>query len=390
MGFNGVSPAEDSVRRSDGRRKAPVSRTSANMTEAHVSAQSPPDGGYGWVCVGACFTVNAFTWGVVSVSYPIDIRINVSCTYGLSQSYGVYLAYYLSNESFPDATPVDFAFLGGINFGMAMLTAPLVTVLSRQWGIHVVMLLGAFMQGAGFIGASYAAEVWQLYLSQGALIGIGIGFAYVPSVAVLSQWFEKKRSLASGIAAAGSGIGGIIFSFTTQPMIDNLSLGWSLRIIGIVSSGMLVVATLLMRDRNASIRPKQLGFDRALLHQSQVLLLLSWSFISMLGYAVLLFSLSDFAISIGLPQQQSAQVSGFLNLGTALGRPFIGVLSDRYGRIEVAGLLTFACSVSVFAIWIPANSYGVTVLFAVINGAILGVFWVVSDYILRSLPNLRC
>jgi len=28
----------------------------------------PPDGGYGWVCVAACFTINCFTWGTVSVS----------------------------------------------------------------------------------------------------------------------------------------------------------------------------------------------------------------------------------------------------------------------------------------------------------------------------------
>jgi hypothetical protein len=27
-----------------------------------------PDGGYGWVCVAACFTNNAVTWGAVSVS----------------------------------------------------------------------------------------------------------------------------------------------------------------------------------------------------------------------------------------------------------------------------------------------------------------------------------
>ena len=28
----------------------------------------PPDGGYGWVCVAACFLINCFTWGVVAVS----------------------------------------------------------------------------------------------------------------------------------------------------------------------------------------------------------------------------------------------------------------------------------------------------------------------------------
>jgi MFS family permease len=103
----------------------------------------------------------------------------------------------------------------------------------------------------------------------------------------------------------------------------------------------------------------------------------------MLGYIVLLFSMSDFAVSIGLSQRESANITGFVNLGTALGRPFIGVLSDRYGRIEVAGLLTLVCSVSVFAIWLPAESYGVTILFAVIIGAILGVFWVVSRHLSR-------
>lgn len=28
-----------------------------------------PDGDYGWVCVAACFTINAFSWGVVSVHH---------------------------------------------------------------------------------------------------------------------------------------------------------------------------------------------------------------------------------------------------------------------------------------------------------------------------------
>ena len=36
------------------------------FTEAPSSP--PPDGGYGWICVLACFCVNAFTWGVVAVS----------------------------------------------------------------------------------------------------------------------------------------------------------------------------------------------------------------------------------------------------------------------------------------------------------------------------------
>lgn len=31
---------------------------------------TPPDGGYGWICVAACFTINCFTWGTVAVGSP--------------------------------------------------------------------------------------------------------------------------------------------------------------------------------------------------------------------------------------------------------------------------------------------------------------------------------
>jgi hypothetical protein len=30
-------------------------------------SSTPPDGGYGWVCVLAQFIVNGFTWGVAAV-----------------------------------------------------------------------------------------------------------------------------------------------------------------------------------------------------------------------------------------------------------------------------------------------------------------------------------
>ena len=52
-----------------------------NEVSAPPEIEPPPDGGYGWVCVAACFNINCFTWGVVSVSlrstvsvFPIQLR----------------------------------------------------------------------------------------------------------------------------------------------------------------------------------------------------------------------------------------------------------------------------------------------------------------------------
>lgn len=234
------------------------------------------------------------------------------------------------------------------------------------------------MFGAGFIAASFATRVWHLYLSQGALVGLGVGFVYVPSIAILSQWFAKRRSLANGISAAGSGIGGLIYSFAIGAMIDHLGLGWSLRITGITALLALLLATVFIRDRNKVIQPKQHPFDVTLVWRADVLLLLLWAFLSMLGYISLLYSLSDFSISIGLSRQQATQVTALLNMGTALGRPIIGISSDRLGRFGVATTLTFLCGLGCFVLWIPASSFGLTVVFGILSGAILGVFWMVS------------
>jgi len=245
------------------------------------------------------------------------------------------------------------------------------------------MFIGVVLQTGGFVAAAFAKRIWHLYLTQGVLVGIGVGMLFIPSVAVTSQWFEKRRSLANSINSAGSGIGGIIFSFGTQAIIDNISLRWALIITGIVSGAMNVIATCLIRNRNAVIRPPMRAFDTKLLRKFPVILLLSWGFFSILGYMTLLYSLPDFARSIGLSKTQAAATAAYLNLGTFVGRPIIGVISDRLGRIPVAGVVTLLNVVTVFAIWLPAKSFGVTVFYALVNGAILGVFWMVCCTTMR-------
>ncbi|KAK4993395.1 hypothetical protein LTR66_006009 [Elasticomyces elasticus] len=347
-----------------------VTAADESLTVVDVPPDTPPDGGYGWVVVGAISTLNCFTWGVAA-------------------SYGVYLSYYLADQTYPEAAPLDYAFIGGLEFGVAMLIAPAATILTRELGKRFCMISGLILHAAGFIAASFARRIWQLYLSQGLCIGIGIGLMFIPSSAILPQWFLKRRSLANGISSAGSGIGGIAFSLGTNAMIEHVGLPWALRITGLICLVANLAATLLLRDRNHLVRPPQLGFAVHLLKRYDVLLLLSWAFVVMFGYMALLYSLSDFGLSIALSQSQASALTAFLNLGTAVGRPFVGVASDYFGRIKVACLLTFACGILIFAIWIPATNYGVTILFSVLSGAILGTFWMTIGPLSAEVAGLR-
>ena len=109
------------------------------------------------------------------------------------------------------------------------------------------MFIGDVLLPAAFIGASFATKSWHLYISQGAFVGIGVGLIYVPSTPVISQWFQKRRSLANGICAAGSGVGGIVMCFANEAMVESLGLEWALRITAVITFVVNLAATLLMR-----------------------------------------------------------------------------------------------------------------------------------------------
>ncbi|KAK5101103.1 hypothetical protein LTS08_004709 [Lithohypha guttulata] len=338
-------------------------------------SDKPPDGGYGWVCIFACFLINGATWGICA-------------------SYGVYLNYYLTQNIFPGSNDIDYAFVGGSNFAAALITAPGVNWLLRRLGTHPVMLMGGVTWLLGWIAASFAKTLWQLVLSQGVCIGIGLGLIWQPSTGIISQWFQKRRSMAQGITSAGSGFIGIVYSASTTHMIDNLGLAWSLRITGITSFAMLLIATALIRDRNKVVRPTIHPFDVNILKRYQVWMVLGWSVFSLLGYMVLLYSLGNYGKTLGLNQKQAGIIITMVNLGTGIGRMFVGVISDRLGRVTVSGTCAALSGVSCFVWWINARDYGSLLSFALVVGMIFGVYWATIAPIsaevvdLKDLPSL--
>jgi len=173
-------------------------------------------------------------------------------------------------------------------------------------------------------------------------------------------------------------------------MIDNISLPWSLRIIGLIALVGNGVSTALIRDRDHLVKPPQLGFATHLLRRYDCMLLLSWAFVNLLGYMTVLYSLSSYAVQVaGLTQGQAGILTAMLNLGTGLGRPCIGLASDKMGRIEVAAVLTVTNGIVIFAIWIPATSYGVLILFSLISGAMIGVYWMTVTPLCAEVAGLK-
>lgn len=305
------------------------------------------------------------------------------------QSYGVFLSYYLSHNVFPDATALSYAFTGGLSISCALLVAPLATYLIQILGTRFVLNVGVFFETLSLIGSSFATQKWHIFLSQGVCFGWGMGFLFVGSIGITSQWFLKRRSVAQGITAAGSGLGGLIYSLAVGAIIPRLGLSWAFRILGIIACIVNLVCANLLRDRNKLVGSRLTAFHLPLLRRPEFLLFLGWGVFSMLGYVALLFSIANFALSVGLTSHQGSIVSALMNLGQALGRPPVGMFSDRLGRINIATLLTFLCGLFCLVIWVFADSMGVVCFFAVLVGTVAGTYWATVSPVLAEIIGLR-
>ena len=313
---------------------------------------------------------------------------STSHTWGLNSAYAVFLAYYLANNIFPGASHLSYAFIGGLSISQALMVSPIATATTRIFGTRTTLLIGVFLETISFIGASFATQIWHLFLSQGLCFGYGMGFLFVGSVGIAAQWFTTHRSLANGISAAGSGLGGLIYSLSAQAMIKNIGLPWAFRILAIIAFVVNTTCALIIRDRNKQIGSSQLGFDYRLFRKPQFLGFMAFGFLSMLAYVVLLFSLPNYARTVGMTAQQGSIVGAVLNLGQALGRPPIGYFSDSFGRLNMASTMTFLAGLFSLVIWMFAKSFGVLILFAVLGGSVAGTFWAVAAPVTTEIMGL--
>lgn len=329
----------------------------------------PPDGGYGWVCVIAAAIVNAHSWG-------------------FNSAYGVFLAYYLSHETFPGASRLEYAFVGSLSLTTMFIVSPIATMATLKYGIRKTMFAGVIFETASFICASFASQIWHLFITQGIMFGLGMGLLFIPVASVVPQWFTSKRSLASGVSLSGAGLGGLVYSLVAEAMIRNIGLSWAFRVIGILAFCVNTCCVLLIKDRGQTSQSGKVDMRIDFFKRLDFNLLVGYGVFTVLGYFILIYSLANYGVQIGLTSSQASLVSGIFNLSQAVGRPLIGYFSDTVGRIKMAGVTSFAAGVIALAVWVNAQSYGLLMFFAVADGLFAGGFWALIAPLVAEILGL--
>ena len=287
----------------------------------------------------------------------------------------MFLAHYLAERTFPGATELQYALIGALSISQALLVSPIVSMSNRKLGTRPTLLIGTILVFVSLLGASFATEIWHLFLSQGLCFGYGMGFLYITATAILPKWFSSRRSLVLGIASSGAGIGGLAYNLGAGAGVQTIGLPWTYRILAFCSLAVNLISSILLKDRKTINREKEKAFDFRDYGRIQVLLVVTWGFLTELGYIVLLYSLPNYATSIGLSASQGSVIGAMLNLGLGIGRPLIGYYSDVLGRINMASIMTAICGIFCLAIWVPAETFPVLVVFALLSGSVMGTFW---------------
>ncbi|KAJ6117139.1 hypothetical protein N7512_006864 [Penicillium capsulatum] len=334
------------------------------MQQSLLADSQVPDGGYGWVLIGACALI---TWWFVGVSYV----------------WGILQAALVSEKGYSSST---LAFVGSLCPAcISLLAVPNATVI-RKIGARVTALLGIFLLGLGSILSGFATDsIGALFVTWGVVGGLGTSFCFMVVSVTPAQYFKAKRGIANGIVYAGGGLGGTVLSFILDALLQKVGIAWTLRILGFMIIGTGVPAAYLVKERAPIVRAKRVEWS--LFRDIRFTTLFLTGAIGTFPLFVPAFFLPLYTASLGLPSSAGAGLVAAFNFSSALGRLTCGFACDKLGSLNTLFLSLLLSALSIFVLWPVSSSIGPLIAFVIINGGWLGGYLMgapIAGYILNA------
>ncbi|KAH8897959.1 MFS general substrate transporter [Thozetella sp. PMI_491] len=303
-------------------------------------------------------------WAVVFASFCIQVSV-----FGLMNSAAVFESYLLEHQ-LERYTASDVSWIFSSYLFFLYILGILVGPVFDRHGPRLLVFSGSvFMVLAPFL-LSVSAEYYHFYLSFAAVMGIGGTLLFTPAVAAIGHFFMARRGLATGLAATGGSIGGVIFPFLLQATIPRVGFAWSMRIVGFILLALAVPANVLLRTRLppatslTSIWP-----DLTILRDPKLALVAAGIFFMEYGVLIPLTYVVLYAAEHGQDAGPSYLLPALLNAASIVGRAVPGVIADRFGGFNMIITTVGLCAASVLGLWLPArDSNAMLVVFSVAIG----------------------
>ncbi|KAH8549549.1 major facilitator superfamily domain-containing protein [Umbelopsis sp. PMI_123] len=350
-----------------------------------IESQVPPasDGGYGWVICAGSFVCSVISFGVGTscfyVNYPPFQR-------------GVMQSYYLTTEMAEVASETQLTFVGTIAFIFINGMGPPVQILRSIFGARTVIAGGCVIMSLGLILAGFSYQAWHLYLTQGIMFGFGAACMYITTMGVVPQWFDKRRGLALGIAASGSGIGGLIMPFIMTALLQKFDAGWTYRIIGFICLGLGLASSIFIKEKypDKSGRKKITDIVQwSVLKDNNLKLWCAAATIALFGYLIPFFYLPSYAAMNGLTASQGSTLISIISGLNFVGRIANGWFGDNIGRLNMLIIAMFISAACNFLIWPLTHNIGGLIAFSCIYGFFCGAYFTMMAAITAYISKME-
>ncbi|KAI0473501.1 MFS general substrate transporter [Xylariaceae sp. FL0804] len=335
----------------------------------------PPDGGF------AAWSQVVGSWCVMFSSF------------GLVNTFGIYQTYYESSLADVDSSSISW--VGSIQ-GCLLLCGGLVSGPLFDAGYFRQLLCGGlFFIILGQFMTSLCTRFWQIVLAQGLCIGLGCGIVFLPSAAIMSQYFARRRALATGLCSMGSPVAGITLPIVFSSLEPRVGAAWATRVIAFILLGLAAVPLTLMRTRlpppssssSSSSSAGKKSRRRAPLVDATALRDLPFmAFLAGCVCAFVALYVPFFYVELFTIDHVAAAPAGFaasytvtlMNAGSVVGRIVPAYIADRTRRPAlVMAVSALGCSVLAFG-WLGiddsfAGLVAFTVLYGIISGGVVSM-----------------
>ncbi|KAF2720034.1 MFS general substrate transporter [Polychaeton citri CBS 116435] len=336
--------------------------TTTTTTLVTLPPPSPPeaeDGGTrAWLQVVGSFLVFGNLWGF-------------TFAFGSFQSY--YSLIYL-----PASSASDISWIGTVSTFLLIMGGIVSGPLFDLGYFRSMLLVGAVMETLGVFLTSLCGKVyWQLFLTQGVLMGLGNALLYLPGLALVGRNFRKNRAVAMGIISCGAPTGGVIYTLIFEQLIERQGFANTVRIMGYVMLGSYIVSFPLLLWGVRNLGDIGSGTTRRLIDPSAFRNVPWWvysfsNFFLFTGYMVPFFYMPTYGETIihisrsfALYVTMIAQASSIVGrLCASLSASHIGVMIPWIICGLASGVLSLA--------WSGCKSVGGFVTFAALYGAFSG------------------
>lgn len=235
------------------------------------------------------------------------------CSFGWLNCLGVFQSYYQSHQ-LRQYSPSTIAWISSLEIFVMFFPGPIVGWAFDNFGAKYILVIGAFFHVLGLMMTSLCTEYWQFILAQGICSPLGLNCIFQAGTSSIPTWFFKKRGLAYGIMAAGSGLGGIIFPIMASHLIPQIGYSWTMRTFGFMVLGMMCISVLTVKSRLPP-RPRKLELKVFVepFHDKMFNLITFSSFLFFMGLFIPINFIEVEAVASGMSTNLAAYILAVLN-----------------------------------------------------------------------------